>query len=104
MLNNLLEDTEPYFMDHQGVRYFPFEHDISVKEISSHQSGLRDTMISLSRKGNQFSSLHQVFALSSMCSRPRVRIWGPGVIKITLAFDKSGVLPVTFSPPHSFYQ
>ncbi|MFQ9858453.1 MAG: hypothetical protein ACLRWL_00545 [Evtepia gabavorous] len=35
LLNNLLEDTEPYFMDHQGVRYFPFEHDISVKEISS---------------------------------------------------------------------
>ena len=29
---------------------------------------------------------------------------GTGVIKITLAFDKSGVLPVTFSPPHSFYQ
>ena len=24
LLNNLLEDTEPYFMDHQGVRYFPF--------------------------------------------------------------------------------
>ena len=22
LLNNLLEDTEPYFMDHQGVRYF----------------------------------------------------------------------------------